>query len=206
MVLILMFVYAVLHSILARLAVKARLRNALGERGYEGLYRLGYNAFAVVSLLPIFYRMATAPGPTVWQVGDGFGWVLRLVQLGALVALSVSLLQIDFLRFAGLRQALAYISGDPLPLPPEQMQYGGLYRLVRHPLYLFSIIFIWAEPTLSMARLQFNIASTLYFIFGSLLEERTLVALIGEPYRAYQRQVPWLVPWRLSSKSEQVTG
>jgi len=31
---------------------------------------------------------------------------------------------------------------------------------------------------------------------GSVLEERKLVREFGEEYRAYQRQVPMLVPWK----------
>ena len=36
-----------------------------------------------------------------------------------------------------------------------------------------------------------------YLVVGSILEERKLLAEIGEPYAEYRRRVPMLVPWRV---------
>jgi protein-S-isoprenylcysteine O-methyltransferase Ste14 len=36
---------------------------------------------------------------------------------------------------------------------------------------------------------------SLYFVLGSLLEERKLHHIFGASYEAYQRQVPWLIPF-----------
>jgi protein-S-isoprenylcysteine O-methyltransferase Ste14 len=35
-----------------------------------------------------------------------------------------------------------------------------------------------------------------WMVAGTILEERDLVADLGDAYRRYQRQVPMLVPWR----------
>jgi len=121
--------------------------------------------------------------------------VLIVLQLAALACLMLAVLQADPLRFAGLRQALAYWRGDPLPLPPEHLQTGGFYGLVRHPLYLFSLLTLWPTPIMTDSFLGFVVGATFYFLVGSMLEERRLAAEFGEDYRRYRRRVPWILPW-----------
>lgn len=73
----------------------------------------------------------------------------------------------------------------------------GPYLWVRHPLYFFMLIFIWATPSLSLDRLLFNVLWTSWIVVGSYLEERDLVTEFGESYRHYQDTVPMLLPWRV---------
>ncbi len=72
----------------------------------------------------------------------------------------------------------------------------GPYLWVRHPLYLFMLVFIWATPSLSLDRLLFNVLWTLWIVLGTCLEEKDLVAELGDSYRHYQGTVPMLIPWR----------
>lgn len=70
----------------------------------------------------------------------------------------------------------------------------GPYRWVRHPLYLFMIVLFWSCPILTTDRLLFNILWTIWVIVGTILEERDLVDDFGDAYRAYQVNVPMLLP------------
>ncbi len=72
----------------------------------------------------------------------------------------------------------------------------GPYLWVRHPLYFFMLVFIWATPSLSLDRLLFNLLWTFWIVLGSCLEEKDLVAEFGESYRHYQNMVPMFIPWR----------
>ncbi len=72
----------------------------------------------------------------------------------------------------------------------------GPYLWIRHPLYFFTLVFIWATPSLSLDRLLFNVLWTFWIVLGSCLEEKDLVAEFGESYRHYQDTVPMLIPWR----------
>ena len=77
---------------------------------------------------------------------------------------------------------------------PQAFVVAGPYRWVRHPLYLFVIIMIWSCPDLTLDRLLFNIMWTVWIVVGAVLEERDLVQHFGEEYRAYQKDVPMLIP------------
>jgi protein-S-isoprenylcysteine O-methyltransferase Ste14 len=72
----------------------------------------------------------------------------------------------------------------------------GTYQWVRHPLYFFSLLMIWAQVSMTADRLLFNGLWTIWIIIGTFLEERDLIASFGDEYRNYQRKVPMLIPYR----------
>ena len=190
-----MLMYGFIHSWLASTTVKQFFRRLMGERRYFGLYRPIYNVFAIVTLSPIFGLVFLRPGYTLWQVTGLGQLVFLLIQLVGLIGIIASLIQINVGKFIGLSQMVAYFQGQPLPLPTEPLQFGGVYRLVRHPLYLFSILLIWSMSSMSESLLAFNIGSTVYFVLGLVLEERKLSAAYGEPYHDYQRRTPAIIPF-----------
>ena len=81
---------------------------------------------------------------------------------------------------------------------PSILTVRGPYRWVRHPLYFFVLLMIWSYPYLTVDRALFNVLWTLWIAIGSVLEERDLVAEFGDRYRKYQRNVPMLIPNRIS--------
>ncbi len=187
--------FGLLHSLTAAPGIKHTIRARMGDRAYLGLYRLLYNAVSGVTFLPIVALLALRPGPTIWALHGLPAALMLAVQLVALAGLALAALQIDGQRFLGLRQARAWLSGDPLPLPPEPLIQHGVYGLVRHPLYLFVILYLWAKPQVNAAWLGLAIGSTVYFIIGAWLEECRMVREFGPEYRAYQRRVPWMIPF-----------
>ena len=70
----------------------------------------------------------------------------------------------------------------------------GLYRHVRHPLYVGWLLAFWATPTMTLTHLLFAVMTTAYILIAIRLEERDLVAVHGARYDAYRRSVPMLVP------------
>jgi methanethiol S-methyltransferase len=195
LIVLLMIVFAAVHSFLAGANIKSAIRRRFGQRVVHGLYRLAYNVIAVITLAPAVFIAFAQPGRVFWQFEGTAAVIALIVQIGGFIGLVISLIAIDLGQFTGLSQLRAYINGQPLPLPTEPLQIKGAYALVRHPLYLFSLMFLWAAQTMTEAYFVLTIAATLYFTLGSLLEERRMVRLFGQPYIDYRKQVAWLIPF-----------
>jgi protein-S-isoprenylcysteine O-methyltransferase Ste14 len=169
-------VWALLHSLLASLPV-------------DRLYRLAFNAVAVVTILPMLALLALLPDRALYVVPPPGRWVMLGGQALAVVALGWTLLQTGVLDFLGLAQWSAPKASASGPL-----QVRGIYCRVRHPLYLFSLVLIWLTPAMTVNLLVVYILTTLYFVIGSMHEERRLLYKFGPAYERYRQQVPWLIP------------
>jgi protein-S-isoprenylcysteine O-methyltransferase Ste14 len=192
-------IWAGLHSIAASRRTKAVVRRKVGERIFEGWYRLFYNVFAFVTIMPVFYILWTiVPETVLWQIPQPFSYVASGMQLIGLVGLTASLWQTDVWEFLGVRQAWRYLQGEEEMTLPPKLVTSGTYAWVRHPLYFFSMLLIWVSPVMTLNSFLFNLLATGYFWAGSRVEERRLADYFGERYEAYRRRVPGLVPlpWR----------
>lgn len=192
--LIAILIYALLHSLLAAAGIKARSQRILGNRLYHGFYRLTYNVVSAITFLPVTWVIVTSPSNELWRVAMPFAGALLAIQAFGLVLLLVAVLQADPMRFAGVSQAIAFLKGHPLPLPAEKLQTRGLYGVVRHPLYLFSLLVLWLVPVMTDTFFAFAAGATLYFLIGSRIEERRLTREFGSEYARYRERVPWLLP------------
>jgi protein-S-isoprenylcysteine O-methyltransferase Ste14 len=186
--------FAVVHSLLAGAGLKQRLTGLVGVRAVEGWYRLGYNIFAMLTLLPSLALLALLPDSVLYRVPWPFSLPLLVMQAAGAIGLMVALLATDVMDFIGIRQAAAYLMGQPLPLPAPVLQEKGMYRLTRHPLYFFSLLALWPVPVMTANLLAFAVCVTLYVVVGSRIEEKRLERLYGQAYVEYRKRVPWLIP------------
>lgn len=178
--------WGIVHSLLASTGIKDFLRRRLGD-GSMKFYRLFYNIFAVLSILPVLYLMLTLPDDPLYQIPAPFSIVMRVAQLLSIVLLFVAVFQTDLLSFVGVRQLF------------EQQTTGklivhGLYRYVRHPLYTFSLLILWLSPNMSVIAFIVYLALTVYVLIGIIFEERKLVREFGQEYEEYRSMTPMLVP------------
>ncbi|MCB9418903.1 MAG: isoprenylcysteine carboxylmethyltransferase family protein [Ardenticatenaceae bacterium] len=191
-------IWALLHSLMAARRTKNWVRARVGERPYQGLYRLFYNVFAVLTFVPVLWVTAVnLPNTQLWQIPVPWAYAANLVQLIGIIGLGIALFQTDFWDFVGLRQAVRYFQGEAeINLPPKLVT-GGMYALVRHPLYFFSLLVIWFTPLMTLQTLLFNFFVTMYLWAGSRVEERRLADFFGPAYAEYRQKVPGLIPIKL---------
>lgn len=180
--------WGIVHSVLASTGFKDFLRRPFGD-GLMRFYRLFYNIFAVISFLPILYLMFTLPDRILYQVPAPFNYLMYAGQGLSVVLLLAAVLQTDLLSFAGLRQLAEEEKTGPLIT-------GGLYHYVRHPLYTFSLTFLWLGPRMTLNSFVVYVSLTLYILVGIFFEERKLVRAFGEDYENYRSATPMLIPGR----------
>jgi len=188
--LILLSVFAIQHSVMARRQFK-QWWTRLVPKSVE---RSTYVLLASLALALLFWQWRPIPA-AVWQIGNPgiANAVLGLSLLGWLLVL-VSTALINHFELFGLYQVVNNLSGKATPEP--QFKTPSLYKYLRHPIYLGFIIAFWAAPVMSAGHLLFAAVTTAYIFVGIFLEERDLVALFGDQYKRYREQVGMLIPWR----------
>lgn len=185
----LLSVFALQHSLMARPQFK-RLWTKVIPKAAE---RSTYIVMTCVALIAIFLFWQPLLTP-IWDVTNTrFGFaVSALFWVGWLIVLS-STFMIDHFDLFGLRQIYANLRSR------QARQTGfvkvGMYRLVRHPIMTGFLIAFWAAPAMTSGHLLFALVTTAYIAIAVLhLEERDLIAEIGNDYLTYRRDVPAFFP------------
>ncbi|GAB4333974.1 MAG: isoprenylcysteine carboxylmethyltransferase family protein [Desulfobulbaceae bacterium] len=189
--------WCALHSLLISRPFQAAAAGMMGRR--FPLYRLLYVALSCVTLVPVLLYQLWLPAqvlvaPTfVWRAGQAL-----LLLYGGYMMLAGAR-SYDMAYFLGLRQLRAFRHREEPP--PPALKTEGILARVRHPWYSGGIALVWGVGTCTDVYLASRVVLTAYFLVGTLLEEARLKRELGEPYLAYCRRVPMLIP-RLGGTGE----
>jgi len=187
--LVLLTIFALQHSIMARKSFKRWWTKFVPEP----VERPTYVLFSTLALALLLWQWRPIPA-VVWQVGDPA--VVMAIQGLALLGWAIAFLStfmISHFELFGLQQVFVYLDGKSIP--KGEFRTPGLYKLVRHPLYSGFLLAFWAAPVMTFGHLLFAVATTGYVLAGIALEERDLVDLFGDEYRAYRKRVAMLIPF-----------
>lgn len=186
----LLLAFALVHSLLARRAVKERITARFPAALERSLYSLV--AGIQIALLCGGWRALPLPiwnVPAEWATLRLLLWAIQGAGWGVVV---LALLTIRDAHLFGLRQAWSAARGVPYVAPAFESR--GIYRRIRHPIYAGTLLAFWATPEMSQGRLLLVGVLTVYLFIGLAFEERDLERELGEAYRAHRRAVPGFFP------------
>jgi protein-S-isoprenylcysteine O-methyltransferase Ste14 len=167
---------------------------------YYAFYRLFYVVISFILLVPLIRFTGEFESPVIMTYGGPLSVARYALMSGALLLFfSAFFFDYDSLSFFGIRQILNCAKPKTSATPVE-LKRNGLLGMVRHPMYLALILYLWCQ-TFRMMDLVINTLLTLYVLIGTWLEERKLVLEFGEAYLRYQRQVPMLIPFAKSKRN-----
>jgi protein-S-isoprenylcysteine O-methyltransferase Ste14 len=170
--------FALHHTVFARDAVKSRIAAVVPPP----LVRSAY--VWIASALLIAVDLLWQPiGGSLYRIPWPAAGVSLAVQTAGLWLTARGAQAIDPLELAGIRDS-ANLS---------QLQVGGPYRLVRHPLYLGWVLMVFGTASMTGDRLVFAAISTCYLAVAIPFEERSLTRLFGTEYERYRTRVKWRI-------------
>jgi protein-S-isoprenylcysteine O-methyltransferase Ste14 len=177
-------IFALHHSLFARPFVKRAVVRFVPPWFERSLYTWTASilfAAVVLAWQPVGGLLYAVPGWWRWT-----GYVAQAVGILLTIRGSSAL---DVLDLAGIRSVLdARQHLAPRHVPIETT---GVYALVRHPLYFGWALFVFGAPVMTGTRAVFAVISTLYLAIAIPFEERALIRVFGDAYRAYQRRTRW---------------
>jgi methanethiol S-methyltransferase len=182
-------IFSLQHSVMARQGFK----NWWTRFVPKPIERSTYVLFSSLCLIALFYFWQPIGG-SIWTVTNStrVAILYALCALGWLLVL-VSTFWLNHFDLFGLRQVWLYLRGKDYT--PLQMATPGLYKVIRHPLYVGFLVAMWSTPTMTVTHLVFASILTLYILIAIQFEERDLMDIHGKAYVDYRRQVPMLLPF-----------
>jgi protein-S-isoprenylcysteine O-methyltransferase Ste14 len=181
-------IFALHHSILARGWAKRAVTAVVPA----WLERSLFTWIASLLLLMVIWLWRPVGG-LIYAVPPPWHWFGYAVQVAGIVVTAASASAIDVLDLAGVRPILDARRRAPARHVP--LETGGVYAVVRHPVYLGWALVFFGAPLMTATRFTFAVVSTAYLAAAIPLEERSLVRVFGNEYRAYRSRTRWrMVP------------
>ncbi|MFA6978244.1 MAG: hypothetical protein WC209_02885 [Ignavibacteriaceae bacterium] len=194
LIIFLFLLFGWLHSLTASNKIKEFARERFPK--FLPFYRLTYNIVSLFTFY-LFWELSPKPDVILYDLSSPLDIIIILPQFASLFALLWTLTFVDGKEFLGISQIQRWKSGtykeDELD-ETSALRIEGPYKFSRHPIYLFSILFLLFRPTMNIFYFVFVLCSLLYFSIGSFYEEKKLVERFGGDYVSYQKNVSRIFP------------
>lgn len=199
-------IFGIIHSALASQKAKTTAVRIIGERRRNAWYRPVYLVESLVTFGALALYVKGVPDQTLYRVRGPLAGVMQLCRFASVGYALYAAHQVGIPAMLGWPGLSAWWRGAlVVPREPEAQGPGrsgdaglhltGPFRVSRHPLNLAPLPVLWLAPTMTVNRAVLNGVATLYFVLGSVHEERRLRTAYGPAYRAYQHSdVPFYLP------------
>lgn len=191
---ILWIIWCTIHSVLITTSALDFIKNhAFGLTRY---YRLFYNSFSLITLIPLVVATRLAEGQVIisWE---GYLIPVRILFLAtAFMLFKGGAKKYDLSYFLGIKQ-LKTGEQHLLLTDTEEFSETGVFGVTRHPWYFGSLLFLWSIlPAYPLPVFFVVCILSIYLVVGAFLEERKIISQYGESYQRYQKRVSMLFPWK----------
>jgi protein-S-isoprenylcysteine O-methyltransferase Ste14 len=186
------FLFFIQHSLMIRKSFRKTVMDRLPAHFHGWVYTMA--SALVIFILVIFWQQSDQ---IIWQARGWWRLFLRVVFISGSGGILWSVLSLQHFDAFGTRMIRAHVKQvktDSSPLASK-----GPYRFVRHPIYFFILLMLWSYPDITLDRLLFNILFSNWMVLATFWEEKDLKDAFGEAYRDYQKRVPMLIPWKLTT-------
>jgi len=197
-------------AIIGAIALGLGITEYLGEHPYVSAYIVAYAAFRFADLmvrdhaalgidsqrfahrvmneLPLLALFFAAPFERTFFGGETPRWLGALGLLIELAGLWLAL---------GARIQLGFFSPAPSDGAPAVLVRNGLYRYIRHPIYLgeFLVVFAWPFEYAAPFTLLLTLVAGVVVIRRRIRDDETeMLARFGDEYAAYMRTTDAILP------------
>lgn len=188
-------IYAAVHSWTAGSSFKVYIQHRFPA--VYPFYRLFYTLFSLGSLW-LAWVISPKPFLLIYELAYPYDLLILIPKAAAAAGILYTFRYFNGMRFLGITQSIKYIkTGDAASAAeePDDFTEKGPYIYSRHPLYMYSILFLVFQPYVDLVYLLLTVIAILYFYIGSVYEERKLIVQFGEKYVKYKKRVPRIFPW-----------
>lgn len=188
---ILLLQFPLVHSLLLT-GPGRRLLSRLGPLGRGGvLSTTTFTSLASLQLLALF--LLWTPSGTIWWRAEGWAlWAMTALYASSFLFLMKANWDAGPELQSGLLGWVSLLRGVKPVFPP--LPVDGIYRHIRHPIYLAFALTTWTVPTWTPDQLAVAAALTTYCAVGPHLKERRLADRFGAQWRRYRARTPFWFP------------
>ena len=193
----LFFIFGLIHTILASKTLKEYFQKKHGSK--IAFYRLGYNLISIVLFLFI-WDLSPHPDYVLYDFPYPYDIVIFVLQTFSLIGIIWAASVVELNEFIGIAQIQRYFLGiyNEKELDEKStFHVRGAYRLSRHPIYFFFILFLGLRSTMDLFYITTYFCFVGYFYLGSIFEEKKLLEKYGSKYALYQQIVSRIIPYKL---------
>jgi methanethiol S-methyltransferase len=184
--------YCFIHSFLISISFTKFIERILKK--FYALYRLLYVLLSLFLLIPLIRFSSSIENEIIFNWISPWSFMRIILMYGSLLLFFWAFFfNYDSLSFFGIRQIMDLGKTKSID-SSSAIKKNGLLGIIRHPMYLCLIVYLWCQ-TFRMMDIVVNLILTAYVIIGTILEERKLVLEFGDHYIKYQQEVPMLIPF-----------